>query len=79
MAESSLTSNESNNVLSDDKSIMIKNIHNLKDYLKQTNNESIKLIECTGDLYYLIKFLKFNEYGLNITLQIPCKKKCYKF
>jgi hypothetical protein len=74
MTESSLTSKESN-VNDDDESIIIKNIDNLKDYLKQTNNESIKLIECTGDLSYLIKFFKFNEYSLNITVKIPCKYK----
>lgn len=77
MALSNLTNNQDKilDVDWDNKSILLINIDNLKKYLAENYNlsksESLKCIESDGEISYLIKFVKFSEYGTNVTLQIP--------
>ena len=56
---------------------MNKNIDNLELYLSQSNSnqgeKSLKVLRYMGENSCLIKLLKFNEFELNVTIQIPGK------
>jgi hypothetical protein len=56
---------------------MNKNIENLELYLSQSNSnqgeKALKVLRDMGENSCLIKLLKFNEFELNVTIQIPGK------
>ena len=56
---------------------MNKNIESLELYLSQSNSnqgeKSLKVLRDMGANACLIKLLKFNEFELNVTIQIPGK------
>lgn len=51
-----------------------KNIDSLKSYVRVLNpveSAVIKVLENVGDNSYVIKFPVFNDYDLNVTIQVP--------
>jgi hypothetical protein len=78
MATSSLTEKTSEESLDSSpdgnhRFFAMKNIEKLREHL----TDSIKIIECDGtELACLVKFVKFSEFGLNVTLQIPSNFFC---
>lgn len=53
---------------------MNKNIENLEVYITQSSPQaakSFKVLRDMGESSCLIKLFKFNEYDLNVTIQIP--------
>ena len=52
-----------------------KNIENLEAHLGQlfSTQKALKILKNIGEYSCLIKLLKFNEYDLNFTIQIPGK------
>jgi hypothetical protein len=55
---------------------MNKNIENLELYITQSSpqaGKSLKVLRDIGESSCLIKLLKFTEYDLNVTIQIPGK------
>ena len=55
---------------------MNKNIESLELFLSQSSpqaGKSLKVLRDMGESSCLIKLLKFNEYDLNVTIQIPGK------
>jgi hypothetical protein len=56
---------------------MNNNIENLELFLSQSNSnqgeKSLKVLRDMGENSCLIKLLKFNEFELNVTIQIPGK------
>lgn len=52
------------------KDLFLENIQNLKNYLKENQEVSLKLLENIGSFPYVIKFSNFNNYAINLTIQI---------
>ena len=50
---------------------ILKNIKNLKTYLKDLSLPSTKVLENVGDSSYVLKFPQFEDYELKLTIQIP--------
>ena len=45
----------------------------LKTHVQSETSKSLKILENVGEYSYVVKFTQFNEYDLNLTLQIPGK------
>lgn len=50
--------------------LILKNIQNLKNYLRDNQISSVKLLENIGCYPYVVKFTAFIDYGINLTIQI---------
>ncbi len=46
-------------------------LDDLKAHVQSETSKSLKILENIGENPYVIKFTQFNEYDLNLTLQIP--------
>lgn len=58
-----------------EKQELINNIDSLKAHVKVQYPESagVKVLENIGDNAFVIKFAVFNDYDINLTIQIPSK------
>ena len=52
-------------------------LDDLKTHVQSESSRNLKILENIGDNSFVIKFTQFNEYDLNLTLQIPGKKTIY--
>ena len=63
--------------MSDSRGKVKKDLEELKTYLKKNRQDlvPVKVLENIGEHSFIIKFNQFNEYDLNVTLQIQGKYK----
>ncbi|RNA04082.1 leukocyte receptor cluster member 9 [Brachionus plicatilis] len=50
--------------------LVLKNIHNLSNHLKENLMSNLKLLENVGCHPYVVKITAFNNFGINLTVQI---------
>lgn len=55
------------------KDFVLKNIHNLSNHLRENQMSNLKLLENVGCHPYVIKITAFNNFGINLTVQISGK------
>ena len=46
-------------------------IESLQKHIQSIESKNIKILNNIGEYSYVIKFSQFNEYDLNLTIQIP--------
>lgn len=61
---------------------LVKQIENLKAHAKiqcldSASAPGVKVLEDIGDHVFVIKFLVFNKYDINLTIQITSKQKIF--
>lgn len=55
------------------RNLVLENIQNLKNFLKENQEASLKLLENIGRYPYVIQFSTFNKHAINLTIQINGK------